>query len=123
MQPNWSPCQESPGKLPKFHRPKCSRVTPSRSSFTNDERGISLDLGPLNRRLLLRTDAIPEPSISVRVKGTVRGVVDVGEGKEKDRINLGTFRADRGKDSTVMVSAREPDVQLRVKSASPDYLP
>jgi hypothetical protein len=83
--------------------------------------GHQLDLGPLSRRFLLRTDAVPDPSI-VLVQGTVRGVVDVGEGKEKDRISLGTFRADRGKDSTVMVSAREPNVQLRVKSVTPDYL-
>jgi hypothetical protein len=87
--------------------------------------GKQLELGPLSRRLTVRTDAIPDPTM-VLVQGTVRGLVDVGEAgdkaTEKDRVNLGTFRADRVKETTVMVSAREPNVNLRLKSVRPDYL-
>jgi hypothetical protein len=88
----------------------------------HERRGpAQLDLGPLNRKLVLRTDASPDP-MWVSLQGMVRGAIDVGEGKDQDRVNLGSFRYDQRHDKTVIVTAKDPNIQLRFKKAFPDYL-
>jgi hypothetical protein len=88
----------------------------------HERRGSAqLDLGPLNRKLELRTDTSPDP-MWISLQGMIRGAIDVGEGKEQDRVNLGSFRSDRPHDKTVIVTAKDPNIQLRFKKVSPDYL-
>jgi hypothetical protein len=87
-----------------------------------ERRGnAQLDLGPFSRKLYLKTDAIPEPSI-VTLQGMVRGTIDIGQGADLDRVNLGAFRADRPHDTTVMVTAKEANAQLRFRDVKPSYL-
>jgi hypothetical protein len=87
-----------------------------------ERRGnAQLDLGPFSRKLFLKTDAIPEPSI-VTLQGMVRGTIDIGQGADIDRVNLGAFRADRPHDATVIVTAKEANTQLRFRDAKPSYL-
>lgn len=83
--------------------------------------GSQLDLGPLNRKLVVRTDTSPDPTW-VSLQGTVRGSIDVGEGNDQDRVNLGAFRSDRVHEKTVIVTAKDANIQLRFKKASPEYL-
>jgi hypothetical protein len=90
--------------------------------IVHERRGAAqLDLGPLNRRLRFTTDVMPDPAL-LSLQGLVRGNVEVGEGADQDRVNLGAFRADRPHEKTVMVTAKQPNLQLRVKSKNPDYL-
>jgi len=87
-----------------------------------ERRGnAQLDLGPFSRKLFLKTDAIPEPSI-VTLQGMVRGTIDIGQGADIDRVNLGAFRADRPHDATVIVTAKEANTQLRFRDVKPSYL-
>lgn len=92
------------------------------SVIVHERRGESqLDLGPLNRKLVLRTNTSPDPTW-LSLQGIIRGAIDVGEGLDQDRINLGSFRSDRPHEKTVVVTAKDANIQLRVKKATPDYL-
>lgn len=83
--------------------------------------GSQLDLGPFMRRIALRSSTSPDEAILV-VQGMVRGNIEIGEDADRDRVNLGGFRADRPHEKDVEVRAKDADVQLRFKSASPDFL-
>jgi hypothetical protein len=87
-----------------------------------ERRGSAqLDLGPFNRRLVLHTDVGPEPTL-IMLQGMVRGAIDIGEGTDQDRVNLGAFPASRPHDKTVIVTAKDANTQLRFRDAKPDYL-
>ncbi|MFO0807019.1 MAG: hypothetical protein U0746_00175 [Gemmataceae bacterium] len=82
--------------------------------------GKQLELGPLNRKIGVRTTDWPETPIIV--SGVVRGSIRVGEGSDQDRINLGSFRSKDGVDKTLLVTGTEAGLDLRLKSKTPDYL-
>jgi hypothetical protein len=87
-----------------------------------ERRGSAqLDLGPLNRKLMLLADVGPEPTL-VALQGMVRGAIDIGAGVDQDRVNLGAFPAKSPHEKTVIVTAKDANVQLRFKKANPDYL-
>lgn len=100
-------------------RMKCAYAIP----VTVYERlgGSQLDLGPFMRRIILKSDASPDEA-NLFVQGLVRGNIEIGEDADRDRVNLGSFRADRPHEKDIEVRAKDADVQLRFKSASPDYL-
>jgi hypothetical protein len=102
--------------------PTKMRVAYAVPVVVHERRGTAqLDLGPLNRRLRFSSDVMAEPS-SLSLQGLVRGNVEVGEGADQDRVNLGAFRADRPHEKTVIVTAKQPNLQLRVKSKNPEFL-
>jgi hypothetical protein len=82
--------------------------------------GKQLELGPLNRKVAVRSPEQPE--VTVLLGGTVRGGVRVGEGTDQDRVNLATFRADRDVAKTVIVTSTEPGLDLELKGKTPDFL-
>lgn len=80
-----------------------------------------LDLGPFVKRLVLRSDASADEAI-LFIQGMVRGNIEIGEDADRDRVNLGSFRADRPHEKDIEVRAKDADTQLRFKSATPDFL-
>lgn len=81
-----------------------------------------LDLGLFRRRIVLTTDQPDLPTLTVTVRGTVRGDVSVGGGANPDKINVETFRASKGTSITVPVRTNQPGMKLVVDSKTPDYV-
>jgi hypothetical protein len=72
--------------------------------------GQQFDLGPFQRTLEI--SGVPGMEIhKVPITGVVRGVVRVLGADDKDRINLGSFKQERGRSETVTLQA-PPGVQL-----------
>jgi hypothetical protein len=83
-----------------------------------------LDLGPLARRLTVKLDngSGPDESVDVTITGTVRGVIQVGDAKDRDRIDLGTFKANRPFDKTIQITSTDPNIGLRLAGKSPESM-
>jgi hypothetical protein len=99
-------------------RPRCGYAV--RITVYEHRDGHQLELGPLLRRLVVNKGTDTE--FTVTLAGTVRGSVRVGDANDRDRIDLGSFRADRPFEKTVIVSSTEPGVQLKVADKTPDVL-
>jgi hypothetical protein len=82
--------------------------------------GRQLDIGPLSRRVVLNAGTDTESSVAIT--GMVRGEIRVGDTSDKDRVDLGSFRADHPHDKTVVVSSLEPGLKLSVDSKTPEEL-
>lgn len=82
--------------------------------------GRQLDLGPLSRRVVLNTGTNTETTVTIT--GMVRGEIRIGDASDKDRVDLGSFRADHPHDKTVIVSSLEPGLKLGVDSKAPEEL-
>lgn len=83
--------------------------------------GSQLDLGPLAKRYELHSPVMPEPAPFI-VQGVVRGDIEIGEEADRDRVNLGSFRADRPHEKNIEIRAKSANLQLRVKNTSPEFL-
>lgn len=70
-----------------------------------------LDLGPFLRQIALTSDVTAEPTIAY-LGGVVRGEVAIGTPEDKDRIDLRTFRSDRGTNKTITVWTERPGLEL-----------
>lgn len=80
-----------------------------------------LDLGPLERRLVLTSTPTDEPVYAL-VDGTVRGPIKVGAARDKDMVDLGAFAARKGTQRRIPVEAEEAGVTLELAGVSPPYL-
>jgi hypothetical protein len=115
-------------ELPRRLGPDFTKVKPkgaARFRLTLHERKgqHQLDVGPLNRQLIVKFDTGSEPPLSevrANVTALVRGDVRVLSGDENGRIQLGSFRYDRGKTVLVRVGTTHQDVDLEVDSVSDD---
>ena len=83
--------------------------------------GAQLDLGPLSRRVQILND-VSKDAAAIMIQGMVRGAIEIGEDADRDRVNLGSFRADRPHEKVIEVRAKDPNLQVRFKSATPEYL-
>jgi hypothetical protein len=82
-----------------------------------------LELGPLSRKLLVKlVDTGSEYDVGVMISGIVRGVVRVGDASDRDRVDLGTFRARNGHNKTVVLNSSDPGIGLQVVSRTPETL-
>jgi hypothetical protein len=83
-----------------------------------------LDLGPLARRLTVKLDngGGSDESVDVTITGNVRGVIQVGDAKDRDRIDLGTFKANRPFDKTIQVTSTDPGIGLRLVGKTPESM-
>jgi hypothetical protein len=94
-----------------------------RVSVTVHERrnDVPLDLGSLERKLLITGPPDSEPAV-VTVVGRVRGEVAVQGGEDGERIDLRSFAAAKGTEKTIPLVADDANVQLRLDSWTPSYL-
>lgn len=113
-------------ELPKLFGPEMGRVKPIGASrfrmFLHERRGEhQLDIGPLNRQLIVKFDT-PEgkalPEVRSNVSAYVRGEARLLSGDENGRVQLGSFRYDRGKTVLVRVGTTKPDLNLEYDSVS-----
>src|SRR4029077_15427748 len=81
-----------------------------------------LDLGPWARKLTVKLDGSPDEDVSVVLTGAVRGAIQVGDAKDKDRIDLGTFKANRPHDKSIIVTSTAPNIGLELVGKSPESL-
>ncbi len=118
----WKPLTEE--QLREFARSQKLPVKAGyRVSVTVHERreGAPLDLGPLERKLLVTGPAGSEPA-AVRVAGLVRGAVATASPEDAEGIHLRSFSTAAGAGKTVPLVAEDEKVQLRLEAATPDYL-
>lgn len=73
--------------------------------------GTQLDLGPFRRKLSLVSTPGFEAGEPL-VIGVVRGDVTVGTEADRDRISLGSFRAEVGRSRSIDITAENPKVEL-----------
>jgi hypothetical protein len=83
-------------------------------------KGKHLDMGPFQHTLVLANDLDFE--LKAELQGTVRGEVQVGTADDRDRIDLGYFRADDGASRTVPLDCARSGLELEVDSKEPSYL-
>jgi len=102
----------------KETRIKCGFFIPVKVFERRGDR--QLDLGPLLRKITL--DGGKDAEATLFLNGWVRsGTLRVGEPADKDRVDLGSFRASSGTERTLTITT-EPGVQLKIESQSPDGL-
>jgi len=99
------------GKMYEAVKPMCAY----RLALTVHEKrgGKQLDIGPVVRRLLISTEAQTEPwklPITVFVRGEVRII----GGDDRDRLSLGSFKAEREKSASVTVKTENRNLELEV---------
>jgi hypothetical protein len=82
--------------------------------------GHQLELGPLSRRLVVNPGS--DAPVNITLTGVVRGGIQVGDANARDHIDLGSFRADRPKEKTVIITSTEPGIRLKVAGQTPDVL-
>jgi len=81
--------------------------------------GNQLDLGPLNRNIRVRSGTDIEQVVALQ--GTVRSAaITVGEGGERGRIDLGSFRAAGGIEKKIVLSSTDPAMKLKLVGHSPE---
>lgn len=105
-------------------REKCRVLAGYRVTVTVHESrdGQPLDLGPFHRRILLTAGPGDGESAAVTMQGMVRGEVTFLNPEDKDRIDLGLFRADRGGAKTVPLETSQDGPELQVSSRTPTWL-
>jgi hypothetical protein len=82
--------------------------------------GRQLELGPIVRRLAVKTDAGVD--LNITLTGVVRGGIQVGDANNRDRIDLGSFRANRPCEKTVLITSTESGIRLKVADKAPAAL-
>jgi hypothetical protein len=115
-------------ELPKQFGPELAKVKPKGGArfrlILHERRGEhQLDMGPLNRQLIVKFDTPDEkplPEVRANVTATIRGDVRVLSGDENGRIQLGSFRYDRGKSVLVRVGTTRSDLDIEFDSVSDD---
>jgi hypothetical protein len=85
------------------------RVTVTVRERADDTR---LDLGPLRRRVVWKTDLAPGHEVSTHVGGTVRG--EVGLSSPEDFVDLGTVLPTDPKPLTFALQSGDPQLRLTV---------
>jgi hypothetical protein len=73
-----------------------------------------LDIGPLRRKVVWRTDVYPGHEVSGHVDGTVRGEVALAAPGGKAFVDLGTVSAPHPKPVTFTLESRDPRLRLSV---------
>ena len=79
-----------------------------------------LDLGAFQRNIVLGNDLGYD--LSVELKGTVGGEIQIGTPEDHGRIDLGSFPAEVGARRTVWLESGRPGLELEVERAEPSYL-
>jgi hypothetical protein len=75
-----------------------------------------MDLGPFYRKILLSKAKDEPEDATLIVGGEIRGDLVVGAPEDRGRIDLKTFRAERGVNRTVTVLAQQPSLELDTKA-------
>jgi hypothetical protein len=82
---------------------------------------IQMDLGPFQRRIVLKTD--PEiAETSVLLSGNVRGDVVVGAPEDNGKIKLSSFPSSNGTKKLVHLTTLRPNMDLKVEKVEPETL-
>jgi hypothetical protein len=98
-------------------------ITRTRSAYeisvtVHEQLGeAQLELGPLNRRMVVNGESDSE--FAVRISGMVRGPINVGEEKDRDRIDLQMFRADHRAEKMVTITSLIPGLTLSIDHIQP----
>ncbi len=74
-----------------------------------------MDLGPFYRKIFLSKSKDDPEDAMVVVGGEIRGELVVGAPEDRGRIDMKTFRSERGVDRTVAVLAQQPNLELDTK--------
>jgi hypothetical protein len=87
----------------------------------HERRGDNqLDLGPFSRKLLVNGGTDEEQS--VLLTGTVRGRIQVGDKADRDRVDLGTFKAVRAVERNIVITSDDPTVRLELAQKHPESM-
>ena len=106
------------GMTPQRTKPRCAYVV---KVTVSEHRGNNqLELGPLSRKLLVK--GADEQEVPVMLTGHVRGAIRVGEANDRDRIDLGSFRAERPWEKEIIVTSSDPNLRLEVVQKVPESL-
>ncbi len=114
-------------ELPRLFGPEYGRVKPKGASrfrlILHERRGEhQLDIGPLNRQVIVKFDTPegqkPLSEVRANVTAVVRGDVRVLSGDENGRVQLGSFRYDRGKTVLIRVGTTRSDLEIEYDGVS-----
>jgi hypothetical protein len=81
-----------------------------------------LDLGPLNRKILITPEIEDHAPLPLTVMGVVRDNVMVGTDENRDRISFKTFDRTKGATATVPVEVSQSGIDIVVDTWEPKYL-
>ncbi len=107
------------GLIPALSKMRCGYAVDIK--VYENRGGHHLELGPLERKLVIKPEGIDGEG-KVFVSGLVRGIITIGEAGDRDRIDLGNFRASSPTEKTVTLSAPDPNLKLQLVSHLPENL-
>jgi hypothetical protein len=73
-----------------------------------------LDIGPFHRRVVWRTDALPDHRVSSHINGTVFGDVSLASPEDKTFVDLGTISPEAPLPVVFTLTSRDPRMRLVV---------